>query len=126
MATTDFAPVFEALRGAVKKQEKTLAVQSDKPDYYCLETRKPSPFPQHKGKSMFFCGVKVGKAYVSFHLLPLYMNPLLLKQVPPALKKRMQGNACFNFKTVPEKDLLKQLSDLATASLKDWKARGWA
>ena len=124
--TTDFGSAFEALRGVVKKHEKTLAVHKDEPGYYCLETRKPSPFPQHKGKPLFFCAVKVGKAYVSYHLLPLYTNPALSKQVPPALKKRMQGNACFNFKTTPVKELLKELSDLTTVSLKDWKTRSWA
>jgi len=126
MAATDFLPVFDALRGAVKKHAKTFAVQKDEPDYYVLVTRKPSPFKQHKGEPLFFCGVKTGKAYVSFHLLPLYMNPVLVKQVPTGLKKRMQGKACFNFKTVPEKELLRELDALTATAIKDWKAKGWA
>jgi hypothetical protein len=122
---TDFRPVFEALRAVMRKHAKTLAMQKDEPGYYCLETRKPSPFPQHKGKPLFFCAAKAGKAYVSYHLLPLYMNPAMEKLVPPELKKRMQGKACFNFKTVPEKDLLRQLDELTATAVKDWKAKGW-
>jgi hypothetical protein len=125
MAATDFVPVFDALRGVLQKRVKQLNVQKDSAEYYCLETRKPSPFPQHKGKPMFFAAVRMGKAYVSFHLLPLYMNPALAKQVPPALKKRMQGKACFNFKTVPDRELLRDLDGLNVAAVKDWKARGW-
>src|SRR5579884_2661252 len=101
MATTDFALVFDALRGVLRKHAKTLAVRKNEPGLYHLGTRCPSPFPQHKGHPMFFAAVKVGKSYVSLHLLPLYMNPALTKQVSPALKKRMQGKACFKFKTVP-------------------------
>ena len=126
MAATDFGPVFDTLRDMLQKQTKQLSVQKDQPGYYCLETRKPSPFKQHKGQPMFFCAVKTGKAYVSFHLLPIYMNPALAKLISPALKTRMQGKACFNFKTVPEKALLKDMNNLIAASIKDWKARGWA
>lgn len=125
MAATDFEPVFEALRGALSKRAKQFSVQKDTADYYCLESRKPSPFPQHKGAPLFFAAVRLGKAYVSFHLLPLYMNPALVKQVPPALKKRMQGKACFNFKIAPDRELLRELDDLTATAIKDWKAKDW-
>jgi hypothetical protein len=46
--------------------------------------------------------VRKGKSYVSFHLIPVYMFPDLLKGLSPALEKRMQGKSCFNFKTVRE------------------------
>jgi hypothetical protein len=38
---------------------------------------------------MWFGAVKLGKAYVSFHLMPLYMSPTLEKEISPSLKKRM-------------------------------------
>jgi hypothetical protein len=60
------------------------------------------------GKGAMSGSVRVGKAYVSVHLLPLYMNPALNRNISPELKKRMQGKACFNFKTVPEKQLLRE------------------
>jgi hypothetical protein len=40
---------------------------------YALVTRSPSPFPQHKGHPLDFGSLHVGKAYVSLHLMPLYM-----------------------------------------------------
>ena len=50
---------------------------------------------------MFFGSVRLGKAYVSYHLMPLYMRPALTSLVSPVLKKRMQGKTCFNFKAGP-------------------------
>ena len=72
---------------------------------------------------MWFGSVRVGKAYASFHLLPLYMNPALTKTIAPALKKRMQGKACFNFKDAPENDALAELKRLTEASFKEWASR---
>jgi hypothetical protein len=40
---------------------------------------------------MYFGSVRLGKAYVTFHLMPLYMCPVLVHKVPPGLKRRMQG-----------------------------------
>jgi hypothetical protein len=38
--------------------------------------------------------------YVSLHLIPVYAQPALLDGISPALRKRMQGKACFNFTTI--------------------------
>jgi hypothetical protein len=62
---------------------------------------------------------------VSFHLVPLYMCPTLTKSVSPALKKRMQGQACFNFKTDPEPELIANLKLLTEAGLKLWGEKKW-
>ncbi len=43
------------------------------------------------------------KNYVSYHLMPVYAFPELLKGASPELKKRMQGKSCFNFKAVDDK-----------------------
>jgi hypothetical protein len=94
-----FATAFTALKPVLAKYAECLSVKTDTPLEYTLETRSPSPFPQHKGQPMFFGSVRVGKAYVSFHLMPLYMCPALQKSISPALHKRMQGKTCFNFKT---------------------------
>jgi hypothetical protein len=72
---------------------------------------------------MWFASVRQGKAYVSFHLMPLYMNPPLLRTVSPSLKKRMQGKTCFNFKAAPEPELLKELERLVEAAMNDWAAK---
>jgi hypothetical protein len=74
---------------------------------------------------MFFGSVRLGKAYVSFHLMPLYMNPTLTNTIAPAMKKRMQGKTCFNFKTQPEPEALSELKRLTAAGLKQWDEKKW-
>ena len=119
-------PVFEELKAVLTKFENRLAVQTDSPTDYTLVTKSPSPLKQHKGHPMFFGSVRLGKAYVSYHLMPLYMCPPLQAMISPALKKRMQGKSCFNFKAVPEPALLVELAALTEASLKRWTEQKWA
>jgi len=121
--TSDFQSVFAALRSVLQEHSKCLAVQADTSTIYSLTGRVPSPFPQHNGQPMWFGSVRLGKAYVSFHLMPLYMNPPLTRSISPALKKRMQGKTCFNFKSIPEPELLKELRQLTAAALKNWTAK---
>jgi hypothetical protein len=121
-----FKTVFAALKPVVEKYEKRLSVKTDTASEYTLVSKLPSPFPQHKGQPLFFAQVRVGKAYVSFHLLPLYMNPALTKGISPALQKRMQGKACFNFKIDPEPEALSELKRLTETGFKDFKDKKWA
>ncbi len=123
--TADFEPVFAALKPVLGKYAKRLAVKADTPAEYTLVTKRPSPYPQHKGHPMVFGSVRVGKAYVSFHLMPLYMNEALTKAISPALKKRMQGKSCFNFKTDPEPEALSELERLTEAGVKQWGEKKW-
>ena len=118
--------VFTELKTVLAKFVDRLAVQTDTPDNYTLVTRLPSPFKQHKGHPMSFGSVRLGKAYVSYHLVPVYMCPPLQAMISPALKKRMQGKACFNFKTAPEPELLAELATLTNASLERWTEQKWA
>lgn len=67
-----------------------------------------------RGRPLWFGGVRMGKNYVSFHLMPVYACPELLKGMSPQLKKRMQGKACFNFTTVDE-ELMGELEKLTAA-----------
>jgi hypothetical protein len=122
---SDFAAVFAALKPVLARHADGLAVKADTPIEYTLVTKRPSPFPQHKGQPMYFGSVRLGKAYVSFHLVPIYMQPDLAKSIPPALKKRMQGKACFNFKTAPEPDQLSDLASLTVAALDKWRELNW-
>jgi hypothetical protein len=63
----------------------------------------------------YFAGVRTGKRYVSFYLMPVYAQPQMLDDVSPALRKRMQGKACFNFVTVDEQ-LMGELEALVARS----------
>jgi hypothetical protein len=119
-----FADVFAALKPVLASQARRLSVQTDKATEYTLVTKSPSPFPQHKGRPMWFGALKVGKAYVSYHLLPLYMNPALTKTVSPELKKRMQGKACFNFKLAPAPAIVAELKRLTAAGVKHYANEG--
>ncbi len=122
---SDFASVFAALKQILAKHEQRLSVKTDTLTDYTLQTRTPSPFPQHKGEPMFFASVRLGKAYVSFHLMPLYMCPPLLGLVTPNLKKRMQGKTCFNFKHFPDPELTADLDRLTEAALRQWQDKKW-
>src|SRR5579863_9060752 len=121
----DFAATFAALKTVFARHAKRLAVKADTPTEYTLVTKRPSPFPHHKGQPMYFGSVRLGKAYVSFHLVPLYMNPALAGGMTPELKKRMQGKACFNFKQSPEPELMAELKSLTAKSIAQWSEKKW-
>ena len=109
----DFAKTFYALKIVFAKYEKSLKVTADTREKYYLETRSPS----YKEKPLFFGAVIRGRAYVSFHLMPLYWEPGLAKGIPANLRKRMQGKSCFNF-VAPDASLFRELGKLT--------ARGFA
>jgi len=123
--TSDFAATFAALKPVLGKYEKRLSVKMDTPIEYTVLTKSASPFPQHKGEPLFFGGVRLGKAYVSFHLMALYMCPEMQKSITPALKKRMQGKTCFNFKTQPDPELVADLKRLTEEGIKLWGEKKW-
>jgi hypothetical protein len=116
----DFAGVFQPLRAVLAEQASRLAVSTNTAIEYTLVTKSKSPYPQHKGQPMWFGAVKVGKAYVSYHLMPLYLNPTLTNTISPALKRRMQGKSCFNFKVAPESEVLAELRRLTAEAADHW------
>ena len=121
----DLTSAFTKLKSALEKHAKRLKVKADTPSQYTLVGTAPSPFPQHKGQPMWFGEVRLGKAYASFHLMPLYMNTELTDSLSPQLKKRMQGKTCFNFKGDPDPELLEELGSLTEAGLKLWREKKW-
>jgi hypothetical protein len=118
----DFAQVFASLKTILAKYARRMAVKTDTPAEYTLLAKSPSPFPQHKGQPLHFGSVRLGKAYVSFHLMPLYE---LTSHISPALRKRMQGKTCFNFKGVPEPELVAELKELTEMGFRQWGERKW-
>ncbi|HEX4603789.1 MAG TPA: hypothetical protein VH724_07330 [Candidatus Angelobacter sp.] len=116
-AKPDFPAVFTALRQVLGPFQQELAVQTDKPGNFHTEI----PSILHRGKPLYFAGIRTGKNYVSFHLLPVYYSPELIKGMSPALKKRMQGKACFNF-TVVDQECFAELKLLSAAGLKIFKS----
>jgi hypothetical protein len=116
-AKPDFAAVFAALRQLLESYRGNLAVQTDKPGNYHLE----APSILHRRKPLYFAGIRTNKNYVSFHLLYMYYNPAAKKALSPALRKRMQGKACFNFTDVDE-DCFAELGRLIADGLKIYKS----
>jgi len=53
------------------------------------------------------------------------MYPGLLKGISPALKKRMQGKSCFNFKQ-PEPDLFAELTRLTKSGFDRFMAEEYS
>ena len=117
----DFAPVFAALRKILAAHAASGVVASDTPDHYLLNSRKPHP---KNKRPMMVAAVQTGKNYVSFHFMPVYGCPALLTNTSPALKKRMQGKACFNFTEV-DAPLFKELSDLTRRGLAGFAKAGY-
>jgi hypothetical protein len=62
-----------------------------------------------------FAATRLGRRYVSYYLMPVYVKPSLLDGISPELRRRMQGKSCFNFAKVDE-PLLAELEALTEAS----------
>jgi hypothetical protein len=112
-----FGKTFAALREVLAAYKDRLIVSVDKPGDYqiCTPTMK-----DRTGRPLFVSAVQIKKNYVSYHLLPLYMNPALLKKVSPTLKKRMQGKACFNFTEITSEQV-QDISDLTRVGIEHLK-----
>ena len=104
---TDFPIIFEQLKNILKPYAPKLTVKMDNQNVFYLD----GPYSQKWKKELYFASTHIKKNYVSFYLMPVYMYPDLLKDISPALKKRMQGKSCFNFKRV-EPELFKELAAL--------------
>ncbi len=94
----DFQEVFSRLYSIYDPYLEELDIVNDEPGNLYLNTKISDP----KGRAVYFGGVKIGKRYVSFHFMPVYVDPSLLEDISPALRKRMQGKSCFNFTKVDE------------------------
>ncbi len=117
---SEFTDTFNALRKTMAGCASELDVTADEAGKYSLATKSKS----WRGGPMFFGAVTLGKAYVSCHLMALYVVPGLVKKVPPELKKRMQGKACLNFKR-PDDALFEQLADLTRLCVEAYRTKKW-
>lgn len=115
-----FDDVFAALRAIMAPVVEALAVRCDTPDKYDVDTR----FVRSNGQTLWFGGVQRRKRYVSYHLMPVYVNPDLLQSISPALRKRMQGKSCFNFTRI-DPVLFDELAVLTRRALADYERQGY-
>jgi hypothetical protein len=115
-----FQAVFAALKAILKPYEARMELQTDKPDCYYLNTGK-----LHKKRPVMFAAVRLGKSYVSYHLMPVYCCAEVVAGMSDGLRARMQGKACFNFKTI-DPALIEELTRLTEQGLQKFKAGGYA
>jgi hypothetical protein len=118
-AKTDFAVVFGRLRDILSEYEPKLKVVHDRPDNYYLDTHTMGS----NKRPIFFGGVRIFKGYVSYYLMPVYL-PELQQGMSSALKKRMQGKACFNFTSVDDA-LFDELRNATKRGYAAWKKTKW-
>lgn len=107
---SDFDSTFAKLKEILEPYADRLNIVADTRDYYALETHHV----MKNKRRLYFAGVRRGKAYVSFHLMPVYACPDIVEKISPDLKKRMQGKSCFNF-TAPDDKLFNELRKLTKA-----------
>ena len=87
---------------------------------YLLLGAPTSKYPD----GLMFGAVSIGRRYVSYHLMCVYMAPDLLVAMSPELRKRMQGKSCFNFTKVDD-GLFDELLAITTRGRDLYAARGW-
>ncbi len=104
----EFETAFVGLRDLLLRAAPGMIVARDAVGDLMLQTPEVDP---KTGEPTFFAAVMAKKAYVAFHLMPLYYHPEFLVELSPQLTKRRQGKTCFNFKR-PDTALFAELETL--------------
>jgi hypothetical protein len=113
--TKQFEAVYTRLYELLRKHKDKLSVGIEKPGTIWMSVNGET----YRGKPLYYAGVRMGKNYVSYHLVTVYMNKV---RMSPELKKRMQGLGCFNFTSIDEK-LFGELDRLTTEGLKNYSGK---
>src|SRR5215213_6447151 len=108
----EYVAAFEGLKGLLQAYSHRFKVTADDQDHYCLEV----PFSPKLKKGFPVAWVRISKAYVSYHFMPVYMFPKLREQMSDRLKARMQGKSCFNFQSFDE-SLFEELGRITSKGL---------
>ena len=127
--STEFQSIFARLRAILRKHGGTLRVKEDTPACFCLEgDAGPAALSAWGGKvkrpRISVAWVQIGKAYVSYHLMPVYGNATLRDDMSNELKARMQGKSCFNFKS-EDKALFQELEQLTARGIAGFRKAGF-
>jgi hypothetical protein len=116
-----FDGVFAELREVLAEHAPGLIARADGPDDFCLDA--PHPFAGRK-EPAFFGAVQRRRSYVSYHLMPVYVDPSLLEGMSDGLRKRMQGKSCFNFKRPLDAATRSELAELTRRGVARYRALG--
>ncbi len=121
MAGADFEAVFARLKGMLEPYGRQMHVSADGPGSYGVDMASPA----ERNPTTWFGAVRLGRRYVSYYLMPVYVEPTLLDSVSPELRRRMQGKSCFNFTVVDER-LFTELEGLTRTGYEQTAGRpGW-
>ena len=110
-----FEAIYARLCELLGKHKDKLSVGIEKPGTIWMSVNGET----YRGKPLYYAGVRMGKNYVSYHLVTVYLNKV---RMSPELKKRMQGKGCFNFASMDEK-LFSELDQLTVAGLKNYSGK---
>jgi hypothetical protein len=116
----DLTEVFVELKDIMLPYARKLDCKVDRDDELSVDSKHV----QKNKQPLWFGGVQIKKNYVSYHLMPVYLNPGLLEAISPELKKRMQGKSCFNF-TTSDESLFSELAALTEAGFRDYEKQGF-
>ena len=110
-----FEAIYARLCELLGKHKDKLSVGIEKPGTIWMSVIGET----YRGKPLYYAGARLGKNYVSYHLVTVYMNKV---RMSPELKKRMQGKGCFNFTSMDEK-LFSELDKLTVEGLKNYSGK---
>jgi hypothetical protein len=120
-STADFFAIFTRFKDMLNKYASAkLVLQENQPDR-CELIGPPNPL--YRGKEVWFGAARIGKSYVSYHLMAVYVFPDLLDGISPELKKHMQGKSCFNLTRIDER-LFQELDELTELGYRRYKEVG--
>ena len=86
------------LKAILEPYAREMYVSADDAKWYGVDLAPEA----ERNPTTWFGAVRRGKRYVSIYLMPVYVDPGLLDDASPELRKRMQGKSCFNFNKVDE------------------------
>lgn len=130
----DLQPVFDELHRRLAVHEDVFVATHNLTDANTTASRKveePSPdfyvllgAPTEKySDGQLFAAVNLGKRYVSYHLMSVYLDPDTLVGLGPELRRRMPGKSCFNFTNL-DGGLFDELADLTIRGREQYAAAG--
>ena len=115
-----FEAIFRAIRALYVRHEPDCVVLYDQPGRYILGTHEVRA---KDGYRTWLGGVEIKKSYVSAHMMTVYAHPEMLEGISDALRRRMQGKSCFNFKA-EDPALIRELGALLDAGVDRFRADG--
>ena len=116
MAEADFQRLFERFKTMLVPYAAQMYLSAEVPGMYGVDMAPEG----ERDPSTWFAGTRLGKRYVSYYLMPIYVRPSLLDGISSELRRRMQGKSCFNLTKVDET----LLAELEALTRKGYEATG--